>query len=193
MWQKVRSIWRFVGTHYADDFDFFFIGGDDLFVLPQNLRNYLKSFSPDEDHFLGRRLKAQGKYFNSGGAGYTLSRSALRKFVSIGLDHPQCDPKGRTSEEDVMIAECLARVLQIHFEDTRDAQGRERFHPLSPGSHYSWRPPPGRHWYKLYNEEWGLKLGKDCCAPDLVSFHYIKKPAMVRHLHSLLYNCNNDD
>jgi glycoprotein-N-acetylgalactosamine 3-beta-galactosyltransferase len=198
MWQKVRSIWRFVGTHYAGDFDFFLMGGDDLFVLPQNLRNYLRSFSPDDDHFLGRRFKGGGKdnYFNSGGAGYTLSRSALKKFVSIGLDHPQCHPNGRTSMEDVMIAECLARVLQIHFEDTRDAQGRERFHPFSPGSHFSWKPPaPGKNadWYEQYNKEWGLKLGKDCCAPDSVSFHYMKKPAMVRHLHSLLYNCNNNN
>ena len=29
MWQKVRSIWKFVGTHYLDDFDFFFQGGED--------------------------------------------------------------------------------------------------------------------------------------------------------------------
>jgi glycoprotein-N-acetylgalactosamine 3-beta-galactosyltransferase len=178
MWQKVRSIWRFAATHYADDFDFFFMGGDDLFVLPQNLRNYLRSFSPDDDHFMGRRFKVGGNYFNSGGAGYTLSRSALKKFVSIGLDHPQCHPEGRTSKEDVMIAECLSRVLQIHLEDTRDAQGRERFQP---------------DWYARYSMEWGLKVGKDCCAPDSVSFHYIKKPAMVRHLYSLLYNCNNNE
>lgn len=32
-----------------------------------------------------------------------------------------------------------------------------------------------------------------CCAPDSVSFHYIKKPAMVRHLYALLHDCAGAD
>ncbi|KAL3918022.1 MAG: hypothetical protein SGILL_004443 [Bacillariaceae sp.] len=57
MWQKVRSIWKFVGTHYLEDFDFFFQGGDDLYVLPENLRNYLGKAvaDPEQDFFAGRR------------------------------------------------------------------------------------------------------------------------------------------
>ncbi|KAL3916477.1 MAG: hypothetical protein SGARI_007948, partial [Bacillariaceae sp.] len=53
MWQKVRSIWSFVGSHYLDDFDFFFQGGDDLYVMPQNLRSYLKNAvaDPEQDFF----------------------------------------------------------------------------------------------------------------------------------------------
>jgi glycoprotein-N-acetylgalactosamine 3-beta-galactosyltransferase len=196
MWQKVRSIWSFVAQHYLEDFDFFYIGGDDLFVMPQNLRNYLATVSKDEDHFLGRRFKAGGKdnYFNSGGAGYALSRSTLQKFASVGLEHLQCNPLKHTAMEDVMVAECLRKVFNISFEDTRDEQGRERFHPFSPGGHYNWRhPKPGKtDWYENYNAEWGLKLGAECCAPDSVSFHYIKKPATVRHLHHLLYGCNKN-
>lgn len=195
MWQKVRSIWRFVGKHYADDFDYFFLGGDDLFVLPHNLRSYLATVgSPDELRFLGRRFKGYGQnnYFNSGGAGYTLSRGTLKLFVSKGLDNPKCGPAAETSMEDVMIAQCLRRAFDIGLTDTRDKQGRERFHPFSPGSHYHWMPPKlgeNPDWYEDYNQEWGIKLGADCCAPDSVSFHYLKKPAMVRHLYSLLYKC----
>ena len=40
-WQKVRSILKFVGTHYLEDFDFFHVGGEDMHVLPQNLRYFL--------------------------------------------------------------------------------------------------------------------------------------------------------
>ena len=43
-------------------------------------------------------------------------------------------------------------------------------------------------WYEKYNEEWGLKTGTDCCAPDSVSFHYLKKAPMVRHVYKLLYD-----
>lgn len=193
MWQKVRSIWKFVGTHYIDDFDWFFQGGDDLFVLPQNLRNYLRNLDAEGDHFVGRRFKGyDGTYFNSGGAGYALSRGILRKYVTQGWDHPDCAPHAHTSMEDVMIAQCLSNLFGVGLTDTRDEQGRERFHPFAPGTHLYWQPPgPGEKadWYEEYNREWPVKLGTDCCAPDSVSFHYIKKPAMVRHIYALLYQC----
>ena len=50
-------------------------------------------------------------------------------------------------------------------------------------------PGKPRDWYEDYNRQWGLRLGADCCAPDSVSFHYVKKPAMMRHIHALLYDC----
>ena len=145
MWQKVRSIWHFVGTHYAADFDWFFQGGDDLFVLPQNLRNYLSNLDANEMHFVGRRFKAQGddNYFNSGGAGYALSRALLQRYVQPDVfNHTDCAPTRQTSMEDVMIAQCFRRVLGVGLTDTRDAAGRERFHPFAPGTHLYWKPPP---------------------------------------------------
>lgn len=195
MWQKVRSIWKFVGTHYLDQFDWFFQGGDDLFVLPQNLRNYLRTLDDPQhqDHFVGRRFKGYGNnnYFNSGGSGYALSRATLRKYVTQGWNDPACIPTRKTAMEDVMIAQCFRTLFNISLTDTRDDQGRERFHPFAPGTHYHWQPPQlgSKDWYADYNTEWPPKLGKDCCAPDSVSFHYIKKPAMVRHMFALLYEC----
>lgn len=192
MWQKVRSIWRFVGEHYADEFDYFFLGGDDLFVIPENLRSYLSTLeSSDEDHFVGRRFKGYGQsnYFNSGGAGYALSRGLLKRYYSV-LDDKGCAPHATTSMEDVNTAACLRNVLGVGLTDTRDAQGRERFHPFAPGTHYTYKPTHDKNmgWYEDYNKEWGIKLGADCCAPDSVSFHYIKKAPMVRHIYKLLYD-----
>ena len=129
MWQKVRSIWKFVGEHYVDRFDYFFLGGDDLFVVPENLRAYLSTLgSSDEDHFVGRRFKGYGKdnYFNSGGAGYALSRGLLKKYYSA-LDDDRCGPHATTSMEDVKTAACLRKALQVGLTDTRDERGRERF------------------------------------------------------------------
>jgi len=200
MWQKVRSIWRFVGTHYLEDHDWFFIGGDDLFVMPHNLKTYLASLARKDgadptthEYFVGRRFNSGGHdYFNSGGAGYTLSQATLRTFLAAMDDTQHCSAKGHTSMEDVMIARCL-KHLGIRFTDTRDAAGRERFHPFAPGSHLHWTPPgPGQaaDWYEDYNKEWGILQGPDCCAPDSVSFHYIKKASMVRHMQALLYSCD---
>lgn len=204
MWQKVRSIWKFVGTHYIDDFDFFFQGGEDLFVIPQNLKRYLRDLllkndgrTPDDDFFVGRRFKGYGpnNYFNSGGAGYALSRGTLRRYIQGGgwENSKLCAATRHTAMEDVMIAQCLRDMFHIGLTDTRDSQLRERFHPFAPASHYQWRPPVPeageKDWYADYNEEWPPLLKEQCCAPDSVSFHYIKKPAMVRHLFALLNTC----
>uniref|UniRef100_A0A7R9U3Q6 N-acetylgalactosaminide beta-1,3-galactosyltransferase n=1 Tax=Pinguiococcus pyrenoidosus TaxID=172671 RepID=A0A7R9U3Q6_9STRA len=191
IWQKVRSIWRFVHKHYGDKFDFFFIGGDDLFVVPQNLRNYLRTIGrPDDLHFHGRRFRIPNNIlFNSGGAGYILSRASLKLLVD-SLDDQRCFPHRKTATEDVQVALCLKNIAGLEPADTRDEQGRERFHPFAPHNHYAWRPSKdGKDWYERYNKEWGIKPGADCCAPDSVSFHYIKKPAMQRHLHALLNYC----
>jgi hypothetical protein len=43
MWQKVRSIWRYVHEHFAEDFDFFTMHGDDVYYAVENLRQFLLS------------------------------------------------------------------------------------------------------------------------------------------------------
>ncbi len=216
MWSKVRSIWKYVGKHYLNDFDWFFIGGDDMFVLPNNLRTYLASLAykdgyadpRSKEYYVGRRfhnkvmemkLKKRGKFprngtlhFNTGGSGYALSQGSLRKFLTVVDDAEHCFSTEKTSAEDVMMARCL-HYLGIRVTDTRDVQGRERFHMFMPGRLFNWRNFAKRNnWYLDFNP-WGLKNESDCCAPDSVSFHYAKQPALVRHLHALLYHCNSSD
>lgn len=41
MWQKVRSMWTYAYDHYLDDYDYFHIGGDDLYLAVDNLRAYV--------------------------------------------------------------------------------------------------------------------------------------------------------
>jgi hypothetical protein len=63
MWQKTRAIWTYVHRHHAQDFDYFIIGGDDLYVVVDNLRRYLlsdkvvqASAGGTKPLFLGRRF-----------------------------------------------------------------------------------------------------------------------------------------
>jgi glycoprotein-N-acetylgalactosamine 3-beta-galactosyltransferase len=171
IWQKVRSIWKYVHAAYRDEFDWFVIGGDDLFVIASNLRAYLLSdeirFSghrpfplPNSSSdalyvrgreasenggkpmFLGRRFQIpNGQLFNSGGAGYVLNRAALDLLVSR-LDNPACRPHQHVFAEDVNVAHCLSALPPaILPHDTRDSSGGERFHPFTPALHLSWRPP----------------------------------------------------
>ena len=200
MWQKSRAIWKYVHTHLNQgdssgggdkgSFDFFLLGGDDMFYLVENLRAYLDSpevqarvSDPQTSGlFLGRRFfPPKQKVFNSGGAGYILDRKALA-VLAANLDSPKCWPHQKGFWEDVNVASCLRTSTEERKEwgpygqimpyDTRDAQQRERFHPFTPGQHLEYRPPrPGvKDWYQDYNPQ--LKLGLECCSSESVSFHY---------------------
>jgi len=191
MWQKIRSIWKFVGKHYLLDFDWFYIGGDDLVAFPQNLKKHLGTYNSSQPFFVGRRFKPKPAKedfgFNTGGAGYALSRPSLQCMLDH-IEEPVCRPKTKTSQEDVMTAKCLEKACNITYSDTRDEQNRERFHHFDPKVEYTYK---GKSWwYTKYIRAWPILLGKDCCAPDTVNFHYIKSPAMVRYLFHYVQTCN---
>ena len=182
-----------------DQFEWFYIGGDDLYVLPNNLRMYLASLAymdgmsdpKKTEYYVGKRhkWKERGIYFNNGGSGYALSQATLRKLLTVIDDDEHCAANVTTTMEDVMIAKCL-KHFGIDLTDTRDFDGKERFHHFSPSKMFT-LDMSRSNWYWEYNEEWGFKNGKDCRAPDTVSFHYVKQPAVARQLHALLYHCPN--
>jgi len=197
MWQKVREIWRFIAANYEKDFDYFWLGGDDVFLIVENVLAYLNSprivqLNDDRDNkglFLGSR-KLQGgqweKVFNAGGSGYILNRKALRK---LAARIPTCHYSVRGFWEDVNVASCL-KMDGIFPFDTRDEAGSERFLLFTPALHLNWRPPsknPEKDWYYKYSIE--LKIGIDCCSTSAVAFHYVKKPLMYR-LYALLFKCD---
>jgi ShK domain-like len=62
MWQKSRSIWKYINEHFVDSFDYFLLGGDDMFYVVENLKHYLMSAeitalsAKNTGIFLGRRF-----------------------------------------------------------------------------------------------------------------------------------------
>ena len=43
MWQKTQCILAYVHDNYLDDYDYFWLGGDDFYLIVENLVNYLAS------------------------------------------------------------------------------------------------------------------------------------------------------
>ena len=137
MWQKVRSIWAYVSNHYLEDYDWFHLGGDDLFLVVNNLRRFLKDVDgrkhdPKEPIFLGAWKKAGSKEptFVAGAPGYTLNREALRKFAEKAL--PECRSFQKASHEDRLMSWCLYD-LGILPGDTRDNEsGEPQYHDCGP-------------------------------------------------------------
>jgi hypothetical protein len=70
----------------------------------------------------------------------------------------------------------------VEPEDTRDAQGGERFHAFGPV-----RTARGAvdAWYRDYSW-YGLHQGVRCCAADSLMFHYVEE-AEARVLDALLH------
>ena len=70
------------------------------------------------------------KGYQSGGAGYVLSRAAVATmFENSTLFKVYC--KGDGATEDLNIGSCLAG-FGVYPEDVRDAEGRLRFHSQNP-------------------------------------------------------------
>lgn len=196
MWQKSREIWKYIATHFINDFDYFVLGGDDMFYIVENLRSFLVSHDiqvlkeAGGGLYIGRRFyPADKQVFNSGGAGYTLDRVALKILVE-NIDSPKCFAHQHGFWEDVNVANCLRVSKGILPIDTRDILDRERFHPFTPGQHLTYKIPVNREsdWYPKYNP-W-LKEGFDCCSVESISFHYVPA-ALMYQLNDYVYHCQD--
>mmetsp|Transcript_22099 Transcript_22099/g.50986 ORF Transcript_22099/g.50986 Transcript_22099/m.50986 type:complete len:248 (+) Transcript_22099:518-1261(+) len=202
IFQKVRSIWSYVYDNFYESYDWFHIGGSDLYLIVDNLRLYLESeeiqtaqnggtYLPNGDEtsqtpmFLGRRFANMGDMddiFNSGGSGYTLNKAALKTLVVEGF--PNHVQHTRTRAEDVMVARVL-RAEGIYPYETKDEAGGERYNPFLPGHHLAYSmPDPWNDWYARYSID--IKFGLDHCAARSVAFHYAKGD-MMKRMHAILY------
>ena len=213
MWQKVRSMLAYMYEHYLDDYDFFHIVGDDVFLIVENLKAYLSTVDPDEVLYAGGWTRPTWKphlpddfFYAGGGPGYTLSREALKQFVELAL--PTCFAKTMVSFEDLVMGLCMRFFLGVQPSDTVDKAIKQRYHGVDPQL--------ASEFYRLYlrrgnairprNEdiligqflsqqyEWQNKfrnrqqgMGVDSVSQESVAFHVVKSPAKMRRFEKLLY------
>ena len=133
LWGKTKEM--FLQTeHLATNYDWVLKADDDTFIFMENLKAMLSHFNSSSALIAGALWRCRGnrdcqdwadksqseQLFMSGGAGYVLSREAVRRF-SQGQEK-SCRP-GNIGPEDVEMSRCLQR-LGVSFIDTRDTEGR---------------------------------------------------------------------
>uniref|UniRef100_A0A8C6UF08 Glycoprotein-N-acetylgalactosamine 3-beta-galactosyltransferase 1 n=1 Tax=Neogobius melanostomus TaxID=47308 RepID=A0A8C6UF08_9GOBI len=167
-WKTIRAF-QYIHENYLDQADWFLKADDDAFVVVENLRFTLSTFSTEEPWYLGRRFAPFLKQgYMSGGAGYVLSKEALRRFVK-GFETGVCTHS--STLEDVALGTCMQN-MKVQPADTRDALGRQTFHAYPLSKHVVRMPPAQKPWYKAY-DYYRTHNGPHCCSDYAVSFHYI--------------------
>ncbi|KAJ1358640.1 hypothetical protein KIN20_017117 [Parelaphostrongylus tenuis] len=81
LWQKTKKAFEWIYQNNLNDYEWFLKADDDTYFHMDNLRGFLKNFSPKRALSIGHKFKINGieDTYHSGGAGYILSREALKK------------------------------------------------------------------------------------------------------------------
>jgi hypothetical protein len=171
------------------DPDFAFFVNDHTFVIAEHVCHYLAQRDPKQDMYVGRALKNQQLVFNSGAAGYFLSRHTMSRMVQAwNEEDPLCVAKEGGANNwlqgnpGLVTAKCLKEALDVRPEDTRHRGRWHRFHafPLTrvvSGKVDEWYLNKHEDMTRLagFDESYSKVLfGTDCCSSETMSFHYVE-------------------
>lgn len=146
-WKTIKAF-QYVHNHYLNEADWFMKADDDTYVALDNLRWLLSKYDPERPIYFGRKFKPYVKQgYMSGGAGYVLSKEALRRYVAA-LKSGKCNHS--TFVEDLALGKCMESI-NVEAGDSRDSVHRETFHPFVPEHHLMKGYLPKNFWIWNYN------------------------------------------
>jgi hypothetical protein len=128
---RLNYVIRLVYNKINPDFAFFV--NDHTYVIPEHLCKYLEHKNPNEDMYHGHAMKNGELVFNSGAAGYILSRETMKRLIRLwDDDDPLCTGKEASKwiqgNPALLTTECMKEKLGVVPVDTRQHKKWHRFH-----------------------------------------------------------------
>lgn len=199
LWQKVRSIWAYLHHNYLQEYQYFHLGGDDMYVIPENLKWRLSQMTqqrPNAPIFMGQQLPRRGyirgsvqRSYRIGGPGYTLNRKGLQLLVEHAL--PDCRAKTVEPYDDRLLVKCLNRIGYEPTDGRDPTTGEQTYHGVAPHTLYSTNSNTDSANNNINgfatNLIGGTKQKHDSVARYSVSFHNLFHPIFMTRVHTLLY------
>mmetsp|Transcript_23433 Transcript_23433/g.34751 ORF Transcript_23433/g.34751 Transcript_23433/m.34751 type:complete len:721 (+) Transcript_23433:212-2374(+) len=198
MWQKTRSIWGYIHDNYLDDYDYFWLGGDDYGLIVENLRAVVEDNALEANPeganengipvYMGHQIPSHGgTWFCGGGAGYILNQVTVKRLIAEVL--PTCAATKIISSEDRFLSNCL-RGIGIICGKTNDINGRDRMPGMDPAFMATFKGDRG--YFKNVYEFWGrqnggFRWGLDFVSEQGIGFHNLRYPAFMHRIHALQY------
>jgi hypothetical protein len=183
MWHKMRAILKWiVDNQIPKQYEYFFFGGDDTFVIVENVRKAL--LEPEiatlnkggVPLWFGYRMHVMGDKPFAGGGGYIMNSIMVRMFVKL-YNHRDCHPNDHGFAEDVYVGDCL-RAFGMWPHDAADVFGEDRFMSMTPNT---WtavvQNPKISWWYPMYRVR-PMPTGNDAVSVYACLFHFMQASDM---------------
>ena len=116
--RKTLAALDYTYKNYADNVDWFLKADDDSFIIMDNLRSFLSNYDPLQKLYLGHvdtHYSGVKHGYNSGGAGYLLSKPAAALIVHERQTKPDhCKPDGFRLDKGQVIPNCkFTSILSV--------------------------------------------------------------------------------